>query len=101
MVLRASVAFVLQLNAALDLPGSDRMAQAAMVHHQAIMPTTWGMNHSAHHTLVWQRVYLSCHITPYYSVPITYLRVDSLSHWYSGTFQSKLFDTEVTALKRG
>lgn len=29
------------------------------------------------------------------------LRIDSLSHRDSGTFQSKLFDTKVAALKRG
>lgn len=35
------------------------------------------------------------------SVPTTYLGVDSLPHGDSGTFQGKLFDTEVTALERG
>ena len=39
--------------------------------------------------------------TPRPSVPTTYLRVDSLPHGDSGTFQGKLFDTEVTALERG
>lgn len=37
----------------------------------------------------------------YFSVPTTYLRVDSLAHGDSGTFEGKLFDTEVTALERG
>lgn len=44
---------------------------------------------------------LSSLSTPYCPVPTTYLRIDSLSHRDSGTFQSKLFDTEVAALKRG
>lgn len=35
------------------------------------------------------------------SVSTTYLGVDSLPHGDSGTFQGKLFDTEVTALERG